>query len=345
MAMARQKEEEKFRGIFERPAGSGVWWIVYYADGVRHREKVGRRGDAIKLYQIRKADSLRGKKLPELQPSKVVRFGDLSAMAVEHAKTHLKTTHDYVAKDLVLREPFGERPADSMTPQEIDQFLSKHCKTAATANRYRAYFSLCYRLGMENGKTTVNPARLVRMRTEHNARMRFLSRDEYTKLLDIIRRNNPEQAPAFIVSVYTGMRWGEQFSLEWGQVDLKRKVIRLTKTKNGSARNVPLNSIALDTLTGQRAAVPHDAGDPVFPRPGPRSDCRWWFAPALTEAKITDYTWHNNRHTFCSWLAMAGVSTKEIQVLAGHKTITMAARYAHLSPEATASASERLVMA
>jgi integrase len=231
-----------------------------------------------------------------------------------------------------------------VTPQEIDQFLSKHCKTPATANRYRAYFSLCYRLGMENGKTTVNPARLVRMRTEQNARMRFLSRDEYGKLLDIIRRDNPEQASAFIVSVYTGMRWGEQFSLQWDQVDLKRKVIRLTKTKNGSARNVPLNSIALEALTQQREAVPHDAGKPVFPRPGPRSDCRWWFEPALIEAKISDYTWHNNRHTFCSWLAMAGVSTKEIQVLAGHKTITMAARYAHLLPEATASASERLVM-
>ena len=92
--MAKQKEEEKVRGIFERPARSGVWWIVYYADGLRHQEKVGRKGDAIKLYQIRKADSLRGKRLPELQPSKVVRFGDLSAMAVEHAKTHLKTTHD-----------------------------------------------------------------------------------------------------------------------------------------------------------------------------------------------------------------------------------------------------------
>ena len=173
---------------------------------------------------------------------------------------------------------------------------------------------------------------------------RFLSRDEYGKLLGIIQRDNPAQAPAFIVSVYTGMRWGEQFSLEWGQVDFKRKIIRLTQTKNGSARNVPLNAVALAALQKQREAVSHEAGEPVFPRPGPQSDCRWWFGPALREAKITDYTWHNNRHTFCSWLAMAGVSTKEIQVLAGHKTITMAARYAHLSPEATASASERLVI-
>ena len=42
--------------------------------------------------------------------------------------------------------------------------------------------------------------------------------------------------------------------------------------------------------------------------------------------RINDYTWHNNRHTFCSWLAMAGASIKEIQEAAGHKTIQMAAR-------------------
>jgi site-specific recombinase XerD len=42
-------------------------------------------------------------------------------------------------------------------------------------------------------------------------------------------------------------------------------------------------------------------------------------------------------------LAMAGVSIKEIQVLAGHKTITMSAWYAHLSPEVTVTASKRMV--
>jgi integrase len=339
-----KKEEKKVRGVYEHPEGSGVWWVQYFAEGKRHREKAGRKSDAIALYQKRKADARRGIKLPELVPGNVITFGDLSTMAVRHAETHLKTIHDYKAKDLALRDPFGNRPAAEVTPQEIDQFLTRHCKTPATANRYRAYISLAYRLGMENGKVQSNPARLVRMRTENNARLRFLSRDEYKKVLAIIARDNPDQVPALIVSVYTGMRWGEQFSLTWEQVDLRRKMIRLTTTKNGSARNVPLNSVALDALKTQQAKVPHTPGDAVFPRPGPSSDCRWWLIPALVEAKIADYTWHNNRHTFCSWLAMAGVSTKEIQVLAGHKTITMAARYAHLSPEATASASERLVL-
>jgi len=276
-------------------------------------------------------------------PGKAVTFAQLSQMAVDHAKAHLKTKRDYVSRDSILRGAFGDRAAANITPQEIDAFFTKHCKTPATANRYRAYISLAYKLGMENGKVQSNPARLVRLRTENNARLRFLSRSEYETLLGIIQRDNPEQVPALVVSIYTGMRFGEQFSLTWEQIDFKRKIIRLTKTKNGSARNVPLNSIALAALKEQQVKVSHGSGDAVFPRPGPSSDCRWWFIPAIMKAKVTDYTWHNNRHTFCSWLAMAGVSTKEIQVLAGHKTIAMAARYAHLSPEVTASASERIV--
>src|ERR1035438_7811415 len=53
--MAR-REEEKVRGVFEHPTGSGVWWINYYAQGQRHREKDGRNGEAVALYQKRKAD-------------------------------------------------------------------------------------------------------------------------------------------------------------------------------------------------------------------------------------------------------------------------------------------------
>jgi hypothetical protein len=42
------------------------------------------------------------------------------------------------------------------------------------------------------------------------------------------------------------------------------------------------------------------------------------------------------------WLAMAGATIKEIQELAGHKTITMSARYSHLSPEHKLSVIDRI---
>ena len=89
---------------------------------------------------------------------KTVTFGQLSEMAVQYAEMHLASPDHYRTKDSILKEPFGARPASAITPQEIDEWLSKHCKTNATANRYRAFFSLAYRLGMENGKGASNPA-------------------------------------------------------------------------------------------------------------------------------------------------------------------------------------------
>jgi hypothetical protein len=61
-----RKIEKKERGVFEKEPVSDIWWIRYYIDGRERREKVGRRGDAIKLYKVRKTDALRGVKLPRI---------------------------------------------------------------------------------------------------------------------------------------------------------------------------------------------------------------------------------------------------------------------------------------
>ena len=70
---------------------------------------------------------------------------------------------------------------------------------------------------------------------------------------------------------------------------------------------------------------------------------REWFDPAVAVAKVSDYTWHKNRHTFPSRLAMAGVDIRIIAQLMGHGTIQMSMRYAHLSPDHNQSAVDRLV--
>jgi integrase len=71
-------------------------------------------------------------------------------------------------------------------------------------------------------------------------------------------------------------------------------------------------------------------------------DNRSWFQPCLKEAGIEGLTWHGNRHTFCSLLAMAGASTIEIKEAAGHKTLAMAARHSHLSPKHKQSVADRI---
>jgi site-specific recombinase XerD len=124
---------------------------------------------------------------------------------------------------------------------------------------------------------------------------------------------------------------------------MTRRAIDLTETKNGTAQTIHLNADALAAiktvqLPGQKPT------DRVFTKQGSndRFDTRSWFQPCLVEVGITGYVWHANRHTFCSWLAMAGATIKEIQELAGHKTITMSARYAHLSPDHKLSVIDRI---
>ncbi len=293
------------RGVYENPIDSGIWWIHYYAAGKRHREKVGRKSDAIKLYQSRKADAVAGRKLPELRNSKVVTVGDLIDDALEFV-AHPKDNRNYKSKAAIVREALGSRRAAELTPQELERWLREHCKTAATANRNKAFVSLCYREGVRNSKVAVNPARLVRQRKEGTGRLRFLSREEFDALHRVISERFPEHWAEFVVSIHTGMRLSEQYSCTWSQVHLDRRTIELTKTKNGSARAVHLNSDAIAAIESLRRLRQHPS-DPVFPREGSqgRFDTRSWFQPCLGEAGISEYVWHCNRHTFCSWLAMA----------------------------------------
>ncbi len=328
------------RGIFERPKGSAVWWISYFdGTGKHHREKIGRRSDAIAAYQDRKADVRAGRKLPSLRRTKAITLSDLIDLALEFTEDHADR-RSYVGKVAVVRKDLGHRPAEEITPQEIDRWISSRKKSPATANRYKSFISLCFREGIRNRKASANPARLVRQRKEPLGRLRFLTRAEYAALLAQVPE---EHRPSLALSVHTGMRQTEQFTLTWDQVHLDRHTIELTNTKNGAHRMVRLNADSVQALlTLQRGK--HSPKDRLYPG-AVRADLygtRSWFPEALRAAGIADYTWHSNRHTFCSWLAMAGATIRDIQELAGHKTIAMSARYAHLSPQHTLSVIDRI---
>jgi len=60
------REFKKQRGVFERPKGSGIWWICYAdANSQIHRERVGMRQAAVNVYQLRKTQVRLGKFVPE----------------------------------------------------------------------------------------------------------------------------------------------------------------------------------------------------------------------------------------------------------------------------------------
>ncbi len=321
-----------------------MWWINFYVDRKQRREKVGRKPDAIDLYRERKADARRGRKLPPARNSKAVTVSALIDDALEFTKHH-KDARSYRSKAEIVRKALGSRSAGDITPQELPRWLDQHCRSAATFNRYKAFLLLCYCEGEHNKKVDANPARKVRHRKEENGRIRFLSREEYDRLLSVVQHRFPEHTADFIVSVHTGMRLSEQYSCTWSMVHVDRCLIKTGRSKSdrrvASGRTIHLNADSLAAIESLRHKG-QKPSDRVFPRERTTFDTRSWLGSCLVEAGITDYVWHSNRHTFCSWLAMAGATIKEIQEAAGHKTIAMSARYAHLSPVHTLSVVERI---
>ena len=59
-------------------------------------------------------------------------------------------------------------------------------------------------------------------------------------------------------------------------------------------------------------------------------------------AGITDFVFHDLRHSFASRLVMSGVDITTVKELLGHKTLTMTLRYAHLAQSHKARAVEML---
>ena len=57
---------------------------------------------------------------------------------------------------------------------------------------------------------------------------------------------------------------------------------------------------------------------------------------------ISDFRFHDLRHTAASWLRMSGADIHTVALLLGHKDLRMTARYQHLSPAFLAEVVSRL---
>ncbi len=144
----------------------------------------------------------------------------------------------------------------------------------------------------------------------------------------------------FVLS--TSLRQANVTGLEWGQVDLKRKVawIHPDQAKARQAIVVPLNDIACEVLhrqMGKRLVnVFTYRGNPIK-----QVNTKAW-CNALVDVGITHFRWHDLRHNREFWLAMEGATLSELQELGGWQSSTMVRRYAHFSADHLAQVSGRL---
>jgi integrase len=258
------------------------------------------------------------------------------------------------------KEHLGHTALASVTPAVLakarDQLGSENIGTEeapkyrgpATINRILAAFSKALTDAVrEYHWLHDNPMRRVTKRTEPPGRVRYLSEEERKRLLDACAQSDMKELSLIVMlALSTGMRRGEVMGLRWPDVDLKRRLIVLHKTKNKTRRGVPILP-RVGELLAEHAKVRRLDTDLLFSAMGKGGkrvpvDPSKPFKEALREAKIENFRFHDLRHTAASYLAMSGATTAEIAAVLGHKTLAMVQRYSHLSQEHVGTVVERM---
>jgi integrase len=174
-----------------------------------------------------------------------------------------------------------------------------------------------------------NPVQKVSKEKVRNLIERWLTAEEERRLLAA----SPGWLQEIILfAINTGFRQSEILNLQWGQVDLFRRTITLLEQKNGGRDTLPVNATTLDVLKA-RANVRSRTTDYVFYNgAGNRRDARDLlraFYPAMKQADVRRFRFHDLRHTFATRLVQAGADIYTVQKLGRWKTISMVQRYAH----------------
>jgi integrase len=170
---------------------------------------------------------------------------------------------------------------------------------------------------------------------EPDGRLRYLSgQDEADRLL---QASDASLRPIVLTALHTGLRKGELLTLTWDAVDMTHGFIRLKQSKSGSARALPFNETLWTLFSTQRTR--QDVPWVFHNKTGNRwEDIRHFFDVACEAAGLSDFHFHDLRHTYASWLMMRGVPLATVSNLLGHTSPTMTLRYAHRSPKHLTSA-------
>ncbi|TKC80406.1 site-specific integrase [Trinickia terrae] len=186
---------------------------------------------------------------------------------------------------------------------------------------------------------------------EASGRVRWITRRESDGLIVAASQfaRRPHLANFIRLALNTGCRKNELLRLEWSRVDLEKSILWFEPehTKNAKRRTVPLNEAAVVALRDQRRwlSVNVPRANWVFAVNGDArlTTIQKGFQAACDRAGIEDFRVHDLRHTFASWLVMAGVSLYVVKELLGHSSITVTERYAHLAPHVGRSAVQLLL--
>ena len=174
-----------------------------------------------------------------------------------------------------------------------------------------------------------------------NAELRtreYLTPDEVERLIKAagkLGRHSHRDATLLLVIYRHGLRVSELVGLKREQVDLKNKLLHVTRRKNGIPTTHPLSGRELRALRkvirdyeDNRYVFVTERGDPLTPDTVRKLVQR---AGQAARLKLSVHT-HMLRHSTGYYLANEGIDTRTIQHYLGHRQIQHTVRYTELAP-------------
>ena len=309
----------------------GTYWIDVQINGVRIREslKTSDKKQAEQLHDVRRAELWQGRLLKE-KPKKT--FAD-ACKRWKVEKAHKRSLQDDIDKIDYLLPKLGDTLLSDIGRDTIEELMPQDVKPA-TRNRYRALVRAILRAA-EREWDWLDRAPSLRTEAEPRRRVAYLTREQAAALMAAL----PDKYRMPVrFALLTGLRKSNVFDLAWDKVDLQHNIviIEADEAKAGQRIVVPLNTAAravLDALPGPRTGRVWGDLPPLW--------ANTWKA-ATQRARVPWCRFHDLRHTWASWHAMAGTPLSVLQELGGWHSAEMVRKYAHLSPEHLAQAAERI---
>ena len=223
--------------------------------------------------------------------------------------------------------------------EKIKHTMLKAGKSPRTLQNCISTLRRAWRIAIMQGYTNRKwPTENIRLPRFDNKRIRFLSHEEASQLLEALKRHSKQTHDIALLSLHTGLRAGEIFHLDWGDIDLEAGTIFVRDPKNSKNRFAYLTEAAKDMLRNRYSG--QAPNEPVFKdAKGHRvKEVSNVFAKTVEELGLNNgvsdrrqrICFHSLRHTCASWLVQEGVDLYIVKELLGHSTIQLTERYAHL---------------
>lgn len=260
----------------------------------------------------------------------------------------------------ILRAFFGKTLVRNITHADVEEYKQTRLDTPvvigegenqrtreraiASVNRELALLRAIFKYAVRQNWLVRSPFDLgepLISAADETRRERVLSRDEEKRLLTVCTGRRAHLKPLLIAALDTAARRGELFKLLWADVNFGGRiiVIRATNTKTARGRMVGLTQRLYDELVKLYERSDKQPTSLVF---GLKVTVKTSFAGACKDAGITDFRFHDLRHTGITRLVQAGTPANFAMSISGHTQYSTFARYVNVEVSAAQQAAELL---